>query len=59
MQDRVPQRSGLPRPSDGQGVFTRDNKNNKKQINIAGKMRLNEWRGKKDVEFVIEDISLD
>ena len=35
------------------------NKNNKKQINIAGKMRLNEWRGKKDVEFVIEDISLD
>ena len=34
------------------------NKNNKKQINIAGKMRLNEWRGKRDVEFVIEDISL-
>ena len=27
-------------------------------INIAGKMRLNEWKGKKDVEFMIEDISL-
>ena len=34
------------------------NKNNKKQINIAGKMRLNVWRGKKNVEFIIEDISL-
>jgi len=31
---------------------------NKKTINIAGKMRLNEWKGKKDVEFMIEDISL-
>ena len=29
-----------------------------KIFNIAGKMRLNEWRGKKEVEFVIEDISL-
>ena len=34
------------------------NKKNKKKINIAGKMRLNEWRGKKKVEFMIEDISL-
>lgn len=34
------------------------NKKNKKRINIAGKMRLNEWKGKKDIEFVIEDISL-
>ena len=34
------------------------NSNNKKRINIAGKMRLNEWKGKKDVEFMIEDISL-
>ena len=33
-------------------------KTNKKRINIAGKMRLNEWRGKKKVEFMIEDISL-
>tara|TARA_B100000029_G_C17599646_1_gene965336 strand:- start:697 stop:2445 length:1749 start_codon:yes stop_codon:yes gene_type:complete len=32
-------------------------KNNKKLINIAGKMRLNEWKGKKKVEFIIEDIS--
>ena len=31
---------------------------NKKRINIAGKMRLNEWKGKRDVEFMIEDISL-
>ena len=30
----------------------------KKNINVAGKMRLNEWRGKKEVEFIIEDISL-
>jgi len=34
------------------------NSKNKKKINIAGKMRLNEWRGKKEVDFVIEDISL-
>ena len=33
-------------------------KKNKKPINIAGKMRLNEWQGKKDVEFLIEDISI-
>ena len=33
------------------------NKKNKKIINIAGKMRLNEWRGKKKIEFMIEDIS--
>ena len=31
--------------------------NKKKNINLAGKMRLNEWRGKKEVEFIIEDIS--
>jgi len=31
---------------------------NKKTINIAGKMRLNEWKGKKNVEFMIEDISV-
>jgi len=35
------------------------NKKNKKNINIAGKIRLNEWLGKKDVEFIIEDISVD
>ena len=29
---------------------------NKKFFNIAGKMRLNEWRGEKKVEFIIEDI---
>ena len=34
------------------------NKKNKKKINIAGKMRLNEWKGKKDIEFLIEDISI-
>ena len=27
------------------------NKKNKKEINIAGKMRLNEWKGKKKIEF--------
>jgi len=33
------------------------NSKNKKTINIAGKMRLNEWKGKKNIEFMIEDIS--
>ena len=33
-------------------------KENKKKINIAGRMKLNEWRGKKNVEFMIEDISI-
>ena len=31
---------------------------NKKNFNIAGKMKLNEWKGKKDIEFIIEDIAL-
>ena len=34
------------------------NKNQKNKINIAGNMRLNEWHGKREVEFIIEDISL-
>ncbi len=34
------------------------NKKNKKPINIAGKMKLNEWQGKKDIEFIIEDASI-
>ena len=34
------------------------NKNYKKKLNIAGKIHLNEWRGKESVEFIIEDISL-
>ena len=34
------------------------NKKNKKRINIAGKMRLNEWKGKRNIEFMIDDISL-
>ena len=33
------------------------NKDNKNHISIAGKMRLNEWNGKKNIEFLIEDIS--
>ena len=33
-------------------------KNYNKRINIAGKMRLNHWRGVRKVEFVIEDVSL-
>ena len=31
-------------------------KRNKKFFNAAGKMKLNEWNGKKDIEFIIEDI---
>ena len=34
------------------------NKNNKKLFNIAGKMKLNEWKGKRNIEFIIEDISI-
>ena len=33
-------------------------KKNKKTLNIAGKMSLNEWRGQKNVEFIIDDISV-
>ena len=32
--------------------------NNRKKINIFGKLSLNEWRGKKNVEFIIDDISV-
>ena len=31
-------------------------KKKNKLINIAGKIRLNNWRGKKNVEFIIEDV---
>ena len=34
------------------------NKKIRQKINIAGKIKSNEWRGKKNIEFVIEDISL-
>jgi single-stranded-DNA-specific exonuclease len=37
-------------------LFTKENK---KLINIAGKIRLNDWRGKKNVEFIIEDALFD
>ena len=33
------------------------NKNNK-TFNIAGKLSLNEWRGQSNVEFIIDDISV-
>ncbi len=31
---------------------------NIKPLNIAGKLSLNEWRGQKNVEFIIDDISV-
>ena len=31
---------------------------NKKTLNIAGKLTLNEWKGQKNVEFIIDDISV-
>tara|TARA_B100001996_G_C18307332_1_gene457133 strand:- start:153 stop:608 length:456 start_codon:yes stop_codon:yes gene_type:complete len=34
------------------------NKKYKKKFNIAGKIKLNEWKGEKKVEFEIEDISI-
>ncbi len=33
------------------------NKSYRKRINIAGKMKLNHWRGQGKVEFIIEDVS--
>ncbi len=33
-------------------------KKNKKTFNIAGKLSLNEWKGQKNVEFIIDDISV-
>ncbi len=33
-------------------------KKNKKTFNIAGKLSLNEWKGEKNVEFIIDDISV-
>ena len=33
-------------------------KKNIKPFNIAGKLSLNEWRGQKNVEFIIDDISV-
>ena len=32
--------------------------NNKKTFNAAGKMKLNEWRGEENIEFIIEDLSI-
>ena len=32
--------------------------NNKKEINIVGKIKLNEWKGNRKVEFIIEDVSI-
>ena len=29
-----------------------------KTFNIAGKLSLNEWKGEKNVEFIIDDISV-
>ena len=33
-------------------------KKNNKSFNIAGKLSLNEWRGQSNVEFIIDDISV-
>ena len=33
-------------------------KNKNKKINIAGNIRLNEWQGKKEIQFNIQDISV-
>ena len=33
-------------------------KKNKNKFSIAGKLKKNEWQGKKDIEFIIEDIAL-
>jgi len=33
-------------------------KKNVKPFDIAGKLSLNEWRGQRNVEFIIDDISV-
>ena len=33
-------------------------KKNTKNLNIVGKLSLNEWRGQKNVEFIVDDISV-
>ena len=33
-------------------------KTNRNTFNIAGKLSLNQWRGQKNVEFIIDDISV-
>ena len=33
-------------------------KKNNNTFNIAGKLSLNEWGGQKNVEFIIDDISV-
>ena len=33
-------------------------KKDKKLFNIAGKLSLNEWQGQSNVEFIIDDISV-
>ena len=33
-------------------------KKNNKTFNIAGKLSLNEWKGQSNVEFIIDDISV-
>ena len=38
------------------GQFLLNNKGNK--FNIIGKLSLNEWKGEKNVEFIIDDISV-
>ena len=38
------------------GQFLLKNKTN--TFNIAGKLSLNEWKGEKNVEFIIDDISV-
>ena len=44
--------------SKGTELETYLSKSYKKTLNIAGKMTLNEWRGKKNIEFIIDDISV-
>ena len=34
------------------------NKKNKKLFHATGKLRLNEWRGNKNIDFLIEDLSI-
>ena len=38
------------------GQFLLNNRNN--LFNIVGKLSLNEWKGEKNVEFIIDDISV-
>ena len=48
----------LKKPIEDLEVLFNKLKKDKKLFNIAGKLSLNEWQGQSNVEFIIDDISV-